>query len=110
MPRSLVAQPRDRKLAGIRRKRPPNKAFIDLAPWLLTQGLQRAQKRKALRAIPFALCGLHRGPRFLNWSEPLKWHTKLDTVSGKGNDSEEKEILPEISANGRGADEDVRKR
>jgi len=44
------------------------------------------------------------------WTEPLKWHTKLDTVSGKGNDSEEKEILPEISANGRGADEDVRKR
>jgi hypothetical protein len=44
------------------------------------------------------------------WSEPLKWHTKLDTVSGKGNHSEEKEILPEISANGRGADEDVRKR
>ena len=44
------------------------------------------------------------------WTEPLKWHTKSDTVSGKGNDSEEKEILPEISAHGRGADEDVRKR
>jgi hypothetical protein len=44
------------------------------------------------------------------WTEPLKWHTKLDTVSGKGKDSAEKEILREISANGRGADEDVRKR
>ena len=45
-----------------------------------------------------------------HWSEPLKWHTELGTVSGKGNDSEEKAILPEISTNGRGADEDLRKR
>jgi hypothetical protein len=44
------------------------------------------------------------------WSEPLKWHTELGTVSGKGNDGEEKAILPEISTNGRGADENVRKR
>jgi hypothetical protein len=34
------------------------------------------------------------------WSEPLKWRTKLGIVSGKGNDSEETAILPEISANG----------
>src|SRR3974390_221808 len=43
------------------------------------------------------------------WSEPLKRHTKLDTVSGKGSHSEEKEILPEISANGRRTDGDLRK-
>jgi hypothetical protein len=42
-------------------------------------------------------------------SEPLKWHTKLDTVSGKGSHSEEKEILPEISANGRRTDGDLRR-
>jgi hypothetical protein len=41
------------------------------------------------------------------WSEPLKWHTKLGTVSGKGNTGGEKEILPEISANGRRAHGDL---
>ena len=49
-------------------------------------------------------------PGLEKWSEPLKWHTELGTVSGKGNDGEEKAILPEISTNGRGADENVRKR
>src|SRR6266403_4215365 len=34
------------------------------------------------------------------WSEPLKWHTRMGTVAGKGNDSEEKAVLPEISENG----------
>ena len=43
------------------------------------------------------------------WSEPLKWHTKLGTVSGKGNTSGEKEILPEISANGCCKDGDLRR-
>ena len=33
------------------------------------------------------------------WSEPLKWHTELGTVSGRGNEDEEEAILPEISAN-----------
>jgi len=42
------------------------------------------------------------------WSEPLKWHTELGTVSGKGKDSEEKAILPEISADGRRTHENLR--
>src|SRR6476620_3331995 len=44
----------------------------------------------------------------LAWSEPLKWHTKLGTVSGKGNTGGEKEILPEISANGCRTNGDLR--
>jgi hypothetical protein len=46
---------------------------------------------------------------WLKWSEPLKWHTKLGTVSGKGNTGGEKEILPEISANGCRTDGDLRR-
>jgi hypothetical protein len=34
------------------------------------------------------------------WNEPLKWHTEMGTVSGKGNGSEEKAVLPEISEDG----------
>src|SRR6267154_1836604 len=43
------------------------------------------------------------------WSEPLKWHTILGTVSGKGTTGGEKEILPEISANGCRTDGDLRR-
>src|SRR5438552_6634474 len=63
----------------------------------------------------FCLChGLtrsHAGTevRLWEWSEPLKWHTKLGTVSGKGNTRGEKEILPEISANGCRTDGDLRR-
>src|ERR1700674_1795372 len=32
------------------------------------------------------------------WSEPLKWHTELGTVSGKGTTGEEETVFPEISA------------
>jgi len=34
------------------------------------------------------------------WSEPLKWHTELATVSGRGTTSGEETLFPEISANG----------
>src|SRR2546427_13307441 len=48
---------------------------------------------------PLARTGVHLRPETLgpthSWSEPLKWHTKLGAVSGKGNTSGEKEILPE---------------
>src|ERR1700746_1751932 len=63
--------------------------------------LSRTKPRRALYFF---------GPTDQRWGEPFSWPTKLDPVSGKGNHSEEKEILPEISANGRGANEDVRKR
>src|SRR5467141_4635943 len=35
-----------------------------------------------------------------DWSEPLKWHTKIGHSFRERNHSEEKAILPEISANG----------
>src|SRR5260370_28011636 len=38
---------------------------------------------------------------FWNWSEPLKWHTKMGHSFRERNHSGEKAILPEISANGR---------
>jgi hypothetical protein len=38
--------------------------------------------------------------QFFSWNEPLKWHTEMGTVSGKGNGSEEKAVLPEISEDG----------
>jgi Fic family protein len=44
------------------------------------------------------------------WSEPLKWHSEIGHSFRERKHREEKEILPEISANGRGADEDLRKR
>jgi hypothetical protein len=57
-----------------------------------------------------AICTFRRGARLRQlWSEPLKWHTKLGTVSGKGNTGGEKEILPEISANGCRTDGDLRR-
>src|SRR6185437_15580136 len=44
------------------------------------------------------------------WSEPLKWHSEIGHSFRERKHREEKEILPEISANGRGADEDLRER
>ena len=39
-------------------------------------------------------------PLTVAWSEPLNWHTKMGTVSGKGTTGGEETVFPEISANG----------
>src|SRR5437879_3474931 len=67
--------------------------------------------QKAGQATPSMLAkeGAILGGSPHRWSEPLKWHTKLGTVSGKGNTRGEKEIFPEISANGCRTDGDLRR-
>src|SRR6516162_2041409 len=72
--------------------------------------IARSRKRKFhvdSAALTHQTC-LHLRPQGWGWSEPLKWHTELGTVSGKGKDSEEKAILPEISADGRRTHENLR--
>src|SRR5260370_23237927 len=44
--------------------------------------------------------GIKSAGRQTGWSEPLKWHTKMGHSFRERNHSEEKAVLPEISANG----------